>query len=78
MCEDIHLKAVLDPKLAEKDPFIAKTLGEARSELLKMLEIVLLDKYSDALDADEKAIHKQRLASLTTPKGMDRDEIKHQ
>lgn len=43
-----------------------------------MLEIVLLDKYAEVNSAEDKAILKKRLATLMTPKGMDRDEIKHQ
>jgi len=43
-----------------------------------MLEIVLLDKYAEVSTKEDKAIIKTRLATLMTPKGMDRDEIKHQ
>ena len=50
-CEDPHMKSILDPKLAEKHPIIAETMAEARQELIKMLEIVLLGKPSDDLSA---------------------------
>ena len=43
-----------------------------------MLEIVLLDKYDDLMDADDKLLLKQRLASVMTPEGMDREELMHQ
>ena len=43
VCEDRHLKHVLDPVLGESNPMIAKIQAKARNELLKMLEIVLLD-----------------------------------
>ena len=55
-------------------------MRDARDELLKMLEIVLLDKYHDKDDGDldERNALKQRLASLTTPRGMTRQDIRHQ
>ena len=42
-----------------------------------MLEIVLLDKYHDSEDPDERNAIKQRLASLMTPKGMSNEDIRH-
>ena len=53
--------------------------ASARDELLKLLEITLLDKYEDTyLDSDDKMVIKQRLAELMTPSGMNRDESRHQ
>ena len=43
-----------------------------------MLEIVLLDKYDEFSNNEDKMVLKQRLATLMTPKGMDRDEARHQ
>ncbi len=43
-----------------------------------MLEIVLLDKYAEADNAETKMLLKQRLGTLMTPKGMQRDELHHQ
>ena len=79
--EDQHLKSFLDPALGENNPHIASIMRNARDELLKMLEIVLLDKYHDKEDGgdlDERNALKQRLASLTTPSGMSRTDIRHQ
>ena len=78
--EDQHLKSFLDPALGENNPLIASIMRDARDELLKMLEIVLLDKYHDKEDGDldERNALKQRLASLTTPRGMTRQDIRHQ
>lgn len=78
--EDQHLKSFLDPALGENNPLIASIMRDARDELLKMLEIVLLDKYHDKDDGDldERNALKQRLASLTTPRGMTRQDIRHQ
>ena len=72
--EDQHFKSFLDPALGENNPLIATIMRDARDELLKMLEIVLLDKYhdKDEGDLDERNALKQRLASLTTPRGMTR------
>lgn len=53
VCEDVHLQKFLDPALAATHPTIADIQGEARAELLKMLEIVLLDKYHDSNDKQE-------------------------
>lgn len=57
---------------------IAKIQGEARAELLKMLEIVLLDKYHDSSDKEEQNLLKQRLATLMMPSGMSREDTRHQ
>ena len=78
--EDQHLKSFLDPALGENNPLIASIMRDARDELLKMLEIVLLDKYHDKDDGDldERNALKQRLTSLTTPRGMTRQDIRHQ
>ena len=43
-----------------------------------MLEIVLLDKYDEFNHNEDKMVLKQRLATLMTPTGMDRDEVRHQ
>ena len=42
-----------------------------------MLEVALLDKHCEVDSSEEKALLKQRLASLMTPEGMDRNELKH-
>ena len=42
-----------------------------------MLEIVLLDKYDESSNTEDKMALKQRLATLMTPTGMDRDEARH-
>ena len=43
-----------------------------------MLEIVLLDKYHDYGNSEERNALEQRLSGLMTPKGMDREDIRHQ
>lgn len=78
VCEDVHLQKFLDPALAATHPTIADIQGEARAELLKMLEIVLLDKYHDSNDKQEQNLLKQRLATLMTPTGMSREDARHQ
>ena len=42
-----------------------------------MLEVALIDKHCEVEGAEDKALLKQRLASLMTPEGMDRNELKH-
>jgi len=51
----------------------------ARDELLKLLEITLLDKYEDdKRDAEDIKLMKSRLAALMTPTGMNREDSRHQ
>ncbi len=38
----------------------------------------MLDQHTSVESAEDKLVLKQRLASLMTPEGMDRNELKHQ
>ena len=68
LAKDKALKGIFDQELAKENPLIENFQENARSELLKLLEIVVLDKYSEGTD---KKVIEQRLASLLTPKGLD-------
>lgn len=44
------MKGIFDLALGHENPMIEDFQAKAKSELLKLLEIVLLDKYSDGTD----------------------------
>ena len=46
MNEDPHLKALLSPSESIDHPLVSNIQNQARDQLMRMLEIVLLDKYS--------------------------------
>lgn len=78
MCEDMHLKQFMDPALADQHQMIGKVQRVAKDQLLKMLEIVLLEKYHDSGDSSEAQVLNERLRSLMTPKGMDEKDLRFQ
>ena len=61
MNEDPHLRALLSPSESIDHPLVSNIQNQARDQLMRMLEIVLLDKYSEELDADDKQMLKRRL-----------------
>ena len=73
IAEDLNFKDVLDPKRGSENPFIKEFQDKAKKELLKLLEIVLLDKHSYVSPADRDALEK-RLGSLMSPKGLNPED----
>ena len=69
LAQDLAFKEVFNPERGSTNPFIKKFQGKAKKELLKLLEIVLLDKHSYVNPAD-RAVLEKRLASLMSPKGL--------
>jgi len=68
--KDEHLKMIFGDRATE-NAHINKFRDEAFSELLKLLEITLLDKPTVGISANEREALEKRLTDLTTPKNFD-------
>jgi len=64
-----HYSSIFSQQELHKNSRVAKLKDEFESELLKLVEIVLLDKYSDELDPTIITHMQKRLAHLTNPTG---------
>ena len=69
LAQDLAFKEVFDPERGTNS-FIREFQEKAKKELLKLLEIVLLDKHSYINPSDRDVLEK-RLGSLLAPKGLD-------
>lgn len=57
------------------NPQIIKLRTEAEQELLKLIEIVLLDKYGKFTTKDQRKLLNQRLESLFSKQGQEKNHI---